>query len=88
MKDDTKEGIIEEGSLAILALVTEDGASDHGICMSPINGRGENEKSREEEVERQTHESLGKQSWKAKQESRKPECECGSKQDSNEVNKE
>jgi len=45
----TVNGVIKEGYPTILALVTEDGACDHGISSSAINGSCKNEKSCEEE---------------------------------------
>lgn len=35
----TINGIIKERDLAIFALVTKDRAANHGICLSPMNGR-------------------------------------------------
>lgn len=51
----TVNGIVKEGPLAVLALVTEDSASDHGITLSSINGRCRNQKRHKEELLQQTH---------------------------------
>ena len=48
--DLTINGIIKERPLAIFALVTEDGASDHGILLSSINGCSKNEETYENEL--------------------------------------
>lgn len=69
--ENTRKGIIEEGSLSILALIAKDGASDCGVCMSLINGCSKNEKSCEEEGVEKIHEWVsqarkerkGKEGW-------------------------